>query len=289
MRGGAGLVFLLLAVFFGLMVANLVLTPYEQLVAHSKESGQSPNALVIERQIVNFARPVIAWALRSDDAEGSKAQYEEGIETQRWVSYLLDERPALLSAILLVLIFGMPLLIPFGAFNQTAGEIGNRGLRYLLQRTERANIYYGRLLATMALTVAVQALVIFTIALYLGFKVQIYGGMDIVIWSSLGFLALAVLSLPYVALCAWVSASFDSGLASLAIGNLVIGGVLLAAFLAGLAWEPAHYLDYLLPWGIQNHLLGPDFLTVVLTVAGCLGYTVVFAWLGARKFEKRDL
>lgn len=289
MRSGSGLVFLLLAVFFGLIVANAVISPYEMRMDQIEEQGLPIEPEQAERQLVTMARPVIEWAIAPPDVDDAEVQEAAEVSTARWADYLLDERPALLSAIFLVLIFGIPLLIPFGAFNQTAGDIGNRGLRYLLQRTERANIYYGRLLATMVLTVAVQALVLVTIGFYVGLNVQIYGGMDVATWSLQGLLALAVLSLPYVAVCAWLSASTDSAMVSLVLSSLVIGGVLLGAFLGGMAWEPARYINYLLPWGIQNHLLAPGIGTVALTVLACLAYTALFTWLGARRFETRDL
>ena len=76
---------------------------------------------------------------------------------------------------------------------------------------------------------------------------------------------------------------------SLVVCNLVIGGVVLVAFLGARAWEPAYLVNYLLPWGIQNRLLAPDLGTILLTAGGCLLYAVVFGWLGARKFQSRDL
>ena len=238
---------------------------------------------------MQFARPAVDWLLAPPSSDDPARQREAEVKTERWTNFVLDERPALLSAILFIMVFGMPLLISFGAFNQTAGDIGNRGLRYQLLRTDRANIYYGRLLATAILTVAVQALVVVTVALYLGLKVQIYDGMAIAGWSLQGFLALVLLSLPYVAVCSWISAGNDSPMVSLVLCKLVIGGVLLTAVVGQIFWEPMYLANYLLPWGIQNHLLAPDLSTVLLTAAGCLGYTAVYAGLGARKFRTRDL
>jgi hypothetical protein len=276
LRSGSGLVYFVLAMFFGLIVANAIISPFELMVSQS--GGMDP--AVVERNIVSLARPVVDWAI-------SRGNNDTDVST--WIDFLLGDRPALLSAIFFVLLVGTPLLIPFGGFNQTAGDIGNRGLRYLLLRTERANIYYGRLIATMILAVSVQILVIATIALYLGLKVQVYDGMAIATWSLQGLFALSVLSLPYVAVCAWISASNDSPMTSLVVANGVIGGVLLAAFLVELKWESGRFIAYLLPWGVQKDLFRPEPSTVLITAVACLIYTVVFAWLGARKFESRDL
>jgi hypothetical protein len=289
LRSGSGLVFVLLALFFGLSVAHAIISPFEALVSRSEEMGLTDARTSVEQQVVGLARPAVEWVLAPRDIEDPEAQAAAEQETREWVEFVLVERPALLSAILFILVFGMPLLVSFGAFNQTAGDIGSRGLRYLLPRTERANIYYGRFLATVILVVVVQVLVIATIALYLGLKVQLYDGMALVTWSLHGLLALVFLSLPYIAVCAWVSAANDSAMVSLVICKLVIGGVLLIALLGQFVWKPVYLVNYLLPWGIQNHLLAPKATTVALTAGGCVLYTIFYAWLGARKFQTRDL
>lgn len=276
LRSGSGLIFLLLALFFGLMAANVVISPFEFFA--SQRAQMSP--AMVEQSLVTVARPFIEWAIGRDEVD---------INTVAWVDFLLRERPALLSAIFVILLIGTPLLIPFGGFNQTSADIGNRGLRFLLLRTERANIYYGRLLATMIIAIGVQVVVIAIVALYLSLKLQIYDGAAILGWSLHGLFALSVLSLPYVAICAWLSASTDSPLLSLILSTAVIGGVLLGAVIAEARFAGGGLLAWLLPWGVQHHLFRPELHIVALTAGACLLYTAGFAWLGARKFDRRDL
>jgi hypothetical protein len=289
LRSGSGLVFLLLALFLGLTVAHTIISPYELSVAQSRERGMAMPPALIEQQLVELARPAVAWVVAPRAVEDPEARRAAEARTDEWVSYLLDERPALLSAIFVILLFAMPLLIPFGAFNQTAGDIGNRGLRYVLLRTERANIFYGRMLATMGLTIAVLTFVVVTVALYVAIKVVVYDPLDVAIWSGLGLLALSVVSLPYVALCAWLSTRQESAITALIACKGLIVGVWLFALLGSLAWQPAAYLRYLLPWGIQDQLLGPSVATVAVASLACLAYAGVFTWLGGRNFERRDL
>lgn len=291
LRSGAALVFLLLALFFGLTAANAIVSPFEAAVAENQRIGVAPDAAALERTIVNlpFVRAAVEWVIAPRKSTNAETQRAAERRTSEWASYLLNDRPALLSAILLIILFGTPLLVPFGAFNQTAGDIGNRGLRYLLLRTERANIYYGRLLATAGFTILVLGVVVLSIAAYFWLKVRVYDPVDVATWSARGWFALAIVSLPYVALCAWISATRDSPMASLAICNAVVGGVPLAAFIAALSWPPAANLAYLLPWPIQNQLLAEGAARVLAVAGICLAYTVLFTWLGARTFEKRDL
>jgi ABC-type Na+ efflux pump permease subunit len=291
LRSGSALVFLLLALFFGLTAANAIISPFEAAVAQNEQLGIVPDAAAVERTLASagLTRAAVEWVISpraSGDPEAQRAAEER---TRLWVDYLLNDRPALLSAILLILVFGTPLLIPFGAFNQTAGDIGNRGLRYLLLRTERANIYYGRLIATAGFTILVQAVVVLSIGLYLWLKVGVYAGIDVATWSTRGYLALVLVSLPYVALCAWISTTRDSPMASLTVCTAIVGAVPLGALLAGFAWPPAANLVYVLPWALQNQLLAPSPGRVLAVAGACLLYTVVFTWLGARTFEKRDL
>jgi ABC-type transport system involved in multi-copper enzyme maturation permease subunit len=300
-RGGSGLVFLLVTLLFGLVAAQIILSPVEMMMVQAAKDGHEMDREEALASIVEFGRPVVRWAIGGElQTEEPKAPLNAGTvpgrpavatesPIERWTTFLVADRPALLSAILLILIFGMPLAVPLVAFNQVSGDVQSRGLRYLLVRTERANIFFGRFLGTAIFTIAVTAFLVATITLYLGLRIQIYPGGVLAAWGLRGVLVLAVLVLPYIALCSWVSASIDSPFLSLLTTSLVIGAVPLFAWIASMKWEPAGVLKYLLPSGLQDHLLHPDLTHSLGTVLACLGYTAVFLFLGYRRFETRDL
>ena len=54
-------------------------------------------------------------------------------------------------------------------------------------------------------------------------------------------------------------------------------------------WQAAAYVKYLLPSGVQNHLLHPDWSHSLGAAGACAGYTLVFLFLGYRHFANRDL
>ena len=138
-------------------------------------------------------------------------------------SYLLDENPALLSVILMTLLMFIPFLACYGGFNQTSGDIQSRGMRYLLLRTERANIFFGRFLGAVAFT-AIYLLVVLTIVvLYLALKLKIYDGGALAAWGLQGYVALVIGTLPYLAICSWISAAIDSPFGSLVLCLLLTG------------------------------------------------------------------
>lgn len=300
-RSGSGLVFLLILVMFGLFAAHVLITPIEAIEQQQKKEG-----IVLERddlvdRLVDLVRPVISWAvggpspMETDETGQSPAsappssETVEPTESERWTSFLLDDRPAVLSAILLIVVFGLPFVVSFGGFNLISGDVQSLGIRYQLLRVERSNIFFGRFLGSIVFTVLGLLLVMLIITLYMGFRLQIYSVGVLTVASLHGFLALVVLALPYMALCIWISAVIDSPFASMVICKLVIGGVLLAAFIGTKTWEPLIYLKYALPWGLQNRLLHFDLAQVALACAACFGYTAVFLFLGYRHFTRRDL
>jgi ABC-type transport system involved in multi-copper enzyme maturation permease subunit len=263
-------------------VASIILAPIEQV--EQVDAAQREAAI---HGLVTLARTPVEWILLG--SAGEDPSPELAAQRERWSSNLLHDRPAVLSAVFVILLFGLPFLVPFGAFNQTAGEIGNRGLRYLLLRTERANIFFGRMFATVLFTVLVLGLTVATISLYVGLRLNLYSAAEVFGWSLYGFGMLSVLALPYISLCAWVSACKESALASFAICELIVGGVLLVAAWGGAHNEYVGWFEYTLPWGIQNRLFAPDAPQVLLAIGACLGYTAVFAALGYWKFTRRDL
>ncbi len=305
-RSGSGLVYLMIALVFGLSVAHLLITPIEQLILQQKKEMGQTDPVIINYTIINIGRPILQFVLGSksfgeiaeqeasgraysNDALADEQTGNEGDESDRWTRFLLEDRPALLSAIFLVLVFGMPFAISFLAFNQVAGDIQTYSLRYLLLRTERSNIYFGRFLGTAAFSTAVIAIIVATITFYLGAKLRIYPTGALAGWAVCGFLALSILMVPYIAVCSLISASVDSPFLALVLAKVVIAGVLLLAVLGSLAWKPAKYIKYTLPWGWQNHLLHPDPAHWGGAVAACLVYTAVFLMLGYYRFMRRDL
>jgi len=305
LRGGAGISYLLIALFCGLGIAHSVITPIELRMKQMNAQGQEVTQEAFIKQVVEHGRPIVLWAL------GDKSKHNQtcssGVQSphpsmspqppqnrptdpaETWASFLLDKRPALLSVIIIIMMCSIPLLVPIAAFNQISADVQSLGMRYILLRTARVNIFFGRFLGTIIFSTLVMLLIIATITLYLGAKIKIYPAADLFLWSLHGFLALTILMIPYIALCSCISALVDSPFFSLALANLVIGGVVFFAFLGSLTWKPLIYLKYALPWGLQNQLLHPQLSHSLGTALACLGYTAVFLLLGYLRFQTRDL
>jgi ABC-type transport system involved in multi-copper enzyme maturation permease subunit len=237
---------------------------------------------------VAAAKPLIEWAVGGRESLPLTAEEAQAGEDP-WATYLLERRPALLSAILLIVLFGLPFALACGAFNQYSGDVASRGIRFLLLRTERANLYFGRFIGMVAFTALAVGLLLVVVVLYLGLALPYYGWGELLAWGGLGFAALVILSLPYVALCGWISATIDSPFGSLALCGVVIGGVPLFVLIGKIWSEHANIASYLLPWGIQNDLFHFEAVRVALAALACLGYAAVYLALGYRIFSRRDL
>ncbi|MFT4515222.1 MAG: hypothetical protein ACI89X_000122 [Planctomycetota bacterium] len=292
-RGGVGLVFLLLSLTFGLMVAHITLQPVEMISKQVQELmvDKDPDEIteVVLDRLVEQATPAVAWVLSKRDTGDDDVDRAESKSADEWASYLLRDRPAMLSAIFLILMFGWPLIVAFGAFDLYAGDISSRQLRYQLLRADRASIFFGRLFGTLVTFTLVLILLGATVSLYMAAKLPLYEFGELMSWTVYGVCALFIVTLPYVALCSWISASIGGSFASLSIVVLIIGGVPLIAMFGRMQAESAGYINYLLPWGFQTRLFHHEPSQVALAVGGCAVQTVFFGWLGYRKFMRRDL
>lgn len=287
-RGGTGIVFAVATLFFGLITAHLILQPVEMQVSFVEGQGGEMSRADAVKELVKFARKPVEWAIGGQSLE-SMVEGGAGSDASRWASHLLDAKPALLSAIFLILLVALPFLIALGAFNQLSGDVQTRGIRYQLLRVARTNLFLGRFLAVVAFTAGLLAVVVATVALYMGLDLKVYDAGALAGWSLWGFAAMTIASMPYIALCSWISASVDSPFGSLTIANIVIGAVPLFALIGRASWKPLANVNYLLPWGVQTYLLHPDASKVLLAVAACAGYTVLFLFLGHMRFVRRDL
>lgn len=278
MRTGGGLMTVLVVLMVGLSIAGAFTSPIEMVMQSSNELGhtQGEAASTIDRVARSREMANIAEWVTGSDADQ--------------VTYLLQRQPALLSAMLLVMLMAFPFITCLGAFNQTSGDIGNRGLRYILLRTERPNIFLGRFLGTVGFLATSTAFLLLVLAVYVGAKFNIYPALDLATWSVQGFVAILMLCLPYVAMCAWMSGLLDSAFGSLAICLLLTGFPILFLKLANFSTGGGNgWLERLVPWGWKYDLLSGSVGTRLLAYAVMLGFTAFFLAVGLRAFRKRDL
>ena len=281
LRGGAGLIAILATLGIGLILASIVLSPLEQVdqaLARHSEIGSEEAKLAkqkAEQDVIKIADKAVGWVM-----DASPEQRE----------YLSTDKPALVSAVLtLLMIFG-PLFACLAGFNQTSGDIGSKGLRYLLIRTERENIFLGRFIGTTIMMAVVYAILFAILGIYLAVKVSVHPTGDMMLWLAGGYLRILMFSIPYIALCAWISSTFSSSFGSLVLSLLFAYGVPIFVLIAkGMTSGYAGYLDYLVPWGYKWWLFSEQPAMVAAGTGVMVAFTAALIWVGNYLFQKRDL
>lgn len=265
----------------GLTLSTCVLSPLETMdraeSRYGRELSDSDRDRVHDKmtqEVIKLGGKAIEWAIDPDENQAD---------------YLTREKPVTVSAILVLMMLVTPLLSCLAGFNQTAGDIATKGLRFLLIRTERPNIFIGRFLGTYVFSALTFLVTFLILAIYMSIKIKVHTPGEMVPWLLQGYLRLMLLSLPYVALCAWVSCAIDSSFGSLAISLLIAYFAPLLVAIGSSINSGAKYLAYITPWGFKYWLLeplGPKFFG---GIAAMVGFTVLLLWAGLTHFSKRDL
>lgn len=256
-------------------MAAIIIQPIENLKHIQEKTGdRADTGEIVDRAVTKIGLPAVKYFTSCSDEQAE---------------YLVQQKPALVSAFMVVLIFFLPFLVCLGAFNQTAGDIANRGLRYQLLRTERVNIFIGRFIGTYVFTLMVIAGLMAVVMLYLIAKARFYDAGDVIGWMLRGYLTMAVYALPWVALCSWVSTFIDSAFGALVIALLMSLMYPVIVYLASKSNAHLSFLQYFSPWGYKWWLLHPDIGKFFAGTGVMFGFTGLFGWLGLSHFQKRDL
>src|SRR5690349_12170326 len=96
-RGGSGLMFAFFTLLVGLVIAAIFVTFVEQ----ARDIARKEDSTVTVGEVMSVATerwgaPAVKWVIGTDD--------------DRFATYLVNDKPALISAILLVMILCVPLL-----------------------------------------------------------------------------------------------------------------------------------------------------------------------------------
>jgi ABC-type transport system involved in multi-copper enzyme maturation permease subunit len=279
-RGGAGLIAIFATLLVGLVMASMVITPLEAVDKQIQRSGVTDSAELQEvkdharEDVIKIAKKGMGWAIGASDAQ---------------VDYLTTDKPAMISAILILLMVVTPLFACLGAFNQTSGDNATRGLRFLLIRTERQNIFLGRFIGTVLFMAAVFALLFAVLGLYILLKIHVHPPGAMAAWLIGGYFRMLLFSLPYIAMCAWLSGSIDSPFGSLVLA-LTVSYVWPLFVAIGSAQQHAFsYLGYITPWAFKWWLFSERLWMVGVAALVMLAFTALLAWVGLSRFKKRDM
>lgn len=213
--------------------------------------------------------------------------------------------PLMLLAVFKVTLRFLPLFIALMGFDQMAGEVGPKSVRYLVVRVKRSSMILGKLLSQMTLFWLLMSLCTVVMVLVTRAVNPTFAAMDVALWTGKLILASMVLSLAYLSLTALFSALVKQGGVSLVLNVIalfviwflaLVGGALrfpgevaqdaLAMLKPESAWA---YLRYASVWNYGDDLLHPQWSRFLVAALVHVGFALVFLGLAQLALRRRDL
>jgi ABC-type transport system involved in multi-copper enzyme maturation permease subunit len=198
-----------------------------------------------------------------------------------------------------------PLLIALMGFDQLAGEVAPKSMRYLIVRARRTSIVTGKYLTQLTVLLVLLALcVVAMVGTARGLDAD-FGWADTFGWGLKLVLALGVVGVTYAALTTLCSALAPNGALALFLNIGVLFSFWLVSLLSNRVRLPdtagavgleaskeeslLAYLRYLVPSEFEHRLLSPDALEYATGLVAYLGFALVFLALARLALQRRDL
>lgn len=214
--------------------------------------------------------------------------------------------PLVLLVVFKITLRFLPLFIALMGFDQLAGEVGPKSIRYLVVRIKRTSIIFGKLLSQM--TIFAMLLSLCTILMVVVAKVlnADFPAADAAVWTVKLILSSFVLSLAYLALTTLFSAITKQGGIALVLNVIALFLIWFVSLVAGFYRFPGEdagtsvlaqfkpeswvaYLRYLSVWQFGDDLLNPEWSRALISGLVHVGYGLVFLGLAQLATRRRDL
>lgn len=289
--GRAVVLFILFLLFVGLALALVGFANYQINAKFEQQVTQAGADLIqAKAQLTNTKRTILQFFFTDDEA-------------------MLDSLAAIPVVLLVVfkltLLF-LPLFIALMGFDQLAGEVGPKSIRYLVVRVRRSSIILGKLLSQATLFALLMGTCTLLMVLVAKAINTDFAAGEVVLWILKLIIASMVLSLAYLALTALFSSLNKQGGISLVlnvialfiiwfiafIGELVRfpGEVAATSSLASLKQESAlAYLRYASVWHFGEDLLHPHWSRFLTAALIHVGFGLVFLGLAHLALKRKDL
>jgi ABC-2 type transport system permease protein len=217
----------------------------------------------------------------------------------------LAELPLVLLVVFKLTLRFVPLFIALMGFDQVAGEVGPRSIRYLIVRVKRSSIILGKFLSQA--TIFSLLLTVCTLAMVLVAKVLTpeFTAGQVTLWTMKLIGSSVVLALAYLSLTALCSALVRQGAVALVlniIGLFVIWFIALVGEYFRFPGDAASgtlelmrsesywaYLRYASVWHFGQDLLHPEWKPFVAALVMHLGFAATFLGLAQLALKRRDL
>lgn len=231
--------------------------------------------------------------LQDSGAEAMGKQLMEGVvgwfvdlESGTFSEMLAGHSPFALVFFLVALAVN-PLVSILATFDQTGGDISTRHIRYLLLRTNRRTLYWGKVLgATLFVSLILGVLV----AIVAGFG--ILGGAtpaSEILYFVRIWLTLSVSAIPFIALNAWANALAGSAGGAFGITFGYYATVWLISAVGGWVDDTVKMVGYLSPSALKFSLAADDLAIVGKGLVHMGIIAAIGLALGSLMFQRRDV
>jgi len=202
-------------------------------------------------------------------------------------SYLADS-PAALYLLLAMTQLLLPLLSIVIGFDQIAGDVQHRSIRYLVGRAKRSSLVIGKGIGIWAV-VAIMTLVTHAVAWIMMLFQHDYGAGETLSWG-LRFLAFCVASAgAQVGLASLVSSWFKVPILSLFIGLGVGFGLFVARAIVLAIGDSAEFARWIFPSTYETFMVKPDALTALGGCAASIAWGAIMVTLATVIVQRKDV
>ena len=202
-------------------------------------------------------------------------------------SYLAHCPPVLLFLFQGTLFF-LPLLALLVGFDQIAGEVQHRSMRYIIGRAPRHAIVIGKALGVWGV-IATMVLVLHLVVWVVMIVQSDYGVALTLSWGARLWLFSVAFAAAYVGLVNLVSSWFKMPVLSLFIGAGVAFGLWLARLIVLAIGDRAEALTWVFPSTYEQFMVSPDPLRSLLGCALAIGWGALAVGLASMIVRRRDL
>ncbi len=190
------------------------------------------------------------------------------------------------------LMFAMPLLALTMGYDQCAGDIETRHVRYLAFRVDRTTLYLGKLLGAWALISLTLAVAAVSMAGYIQVRAGSIPGVAELVYLGRSIITVSVAALPLLALLGLLG-TLRGGARRVALLAVLLWLAVGLAAAAARHWMEvellAQVIESLWPTHGRWHLILDDWTSWTQSAARVVIYSVVAIALGLAHFRRRDL
>lgn len=259
--------------FFALVYGWIGSKLYEINSEMNQMLGATPNIQAPEAQVaLSLFLELVGWLT--------------GLEASALQDLMTKAPPVLVAFSFCAMVFA-PLLSIFGSFDQTAGDMSNKHIRYLLIRTDRTSLYVGKTLgAFLVLTLAnlLLGLVLFGLSLAGG------APLGAALFHSLRIAAmLSIFALPFVSLMGLANAMTGHNALSLLVALAYYFIVWVFSSIGSWINPKFEYVSYLFPTALKYQLMSDQLGDIAAALGQQFACTAAFFALGLFIFRRRDV